>query len=122
MLKNLHKFYNRKDIPCVNLIRNTYYQEGSLPGNQIEGYFWWTSHLKLLDKFKGIGRCQIGDGKSVLLWIDLWNDDCLLIKFPHLASFAKRKYISVFETVNTKFLKIYSICQCQQKLSQNLKL
>jgi hypothetical protein len=39
MLKNLHKFYNRKDIPWVNLIRNTYYQEGSLLGNQIEGSF-----------------------------------------------------------------------------------
>jgi hypothetical protein len=102
----LHKFFNRKDIPWVNLIWNSYYQEGSLPGSHTEGSFWWKSHLKLLDNFKGIGRCQIGDGKSALLWTDLWNDDYLVIKFPHLASFAKKKIkdIVVFDTVNTEFL------------------
>jgi hypothetical protein len=101
MLKNLHKFFNRQDIPWVNLIWNSYYHEGSLPAKQNDGSFWWKSHLKLLDTFKGIGRCQIGDGKTALLWTDLWSDDCLLIKFPHLASFPKRKDIFVYDTVNT---------------------
>jgi hypothetical protein len=109
MLKNLHKFYNRHDIPWVNLIRNTYYRDGSLPGNHSEGSFWWKSHLKLLDKFKGIGRCNIGDGRSVVLWTDRWYDDCLIKKFPHLASYAQKKDILVFETVNTEFWKIYLI-------------
>jgi hypothetical protein len=62
------------------------------------------SHLKLPNLFKGIAKCQIGDGKSALLSTDLWNDECLLIKFPHLASFAK-KDILVFETMNTEFLE-----------------
>jgi hypothetical protein len=83
MLKNLHKFYNRIDIPWVNLIWDTYYQHGSLPGQQLEGSFWWKSHLKLLDKFKGLGQCNIGDGRSVYLWTDLWDEVCLLHKFPH---------------------------------------
>jgi hypothetical protein len=32
------------------------------------GSFWWKSQLKLLDKFKGIGRCNIGDGESSYFW------------------------------------------------------
>jgi hypothetical protein len=63
--------------------------------------FWWKSHLKLLDKFKGLGRCKIGDDKSALLWTDNWEEECLLHKLPHLASFAKRKDITVFEGINT---------------------
>jgi mannosylglycoprotein endo-beta-mannosidase len=39
MLKNLHKFFNRQDIPWVNLIWNSYYQDGSLPSNLNNGSF-----------------------------------------------------------------------------------
>lgn len=35
LLKNLHKFFNRHDIPWVNLIWNTYYANGLLPGNHM---------------------------------------------------------------------------------------
>jgi hypothetical protein len=41
LLKNLHKFYNRQDIPWVQLIWNSYYTNGAIPGNQLEGSFWW---------------------------------------------------------------------------------
>jgi hypothetical protein len=71
LLKNLHNFFNGLDIPWVNLIWNTYYSQGSLPGFQLEGSFWWKTHLKLLDKYKGMSRCLIGDGKSALFWTDL---------------------------------------------------
>ena len=33
LLKNLHKFYNRHNIPWVNLIWESYYSNDSLPGN-----------------------------------------------------------------------------------------
>jgi hypothetical protein len=59
MLKNLHKFFNRQDIPWVNLIWNSYYQEGSLPPNQNDGSFWWKSHLKLLDTFKELADAKL---------------------------------------------------------------
>jgi hypothetical protein len=90
MSKNLHKFYNRLDVPWVQLIWNSYYQDGSLPGAHSEDSFWWKSHLKLLDRFKGIGRCNIGDGKSALFWTDLWSDNCLIHEYPHLVTFAKK--------------------------------
>jgi hypothetical protein len=31
LIKNLHKFYNRLDIPWVNLIWDSYYSNNSLP-------------------------------------------------------------------------------------------
>jgi hypothetical protein len=67
--------------------------------------FWWKAHLKLLDKFKGISRCNIGDRKSAYLWIDLWKDNCLFQKFPHLVSFAKKMDITVHEVMQTEFLE-----------------
>jgi hypothetical protein len=59
LIKNFHKFFNKMDIPWVNLICN-----GALPGNRSEGSFWSKAHLKLIDLYKGMGKCKIGDGKS----------------------------------------------------------
>jgi hypothetical protein len=45
--------------------------------------------------FRGIASCRVGDGSTVLLWSDVWNDHLLQNKFPKLYSFAKNKEISV---------------------------
>jgi hypothetical protein len=39
LLKFLSKFYNKADIPWVNLVWNNYYQNGKLPGQQKKGSF-----------------------------------------------------------------------------------
>jgi len=67
LLKFLHKFYNREDIPWVNLIWEIYYQNGKLPTDTGKGSFWWKDCLKLLDKFKGMAKVTVSDGKSCLL-------------------------------------------------------
>jgi hypothetical protein len=95
LLKNLHKIFNRLDIPWVKLIWNTYYNQDKLPSFHLEGSFWWKTHLELLDKYKGMSRSLIGDGKSTLFWTNLWNDTCLHQKFPHLVSFARKTSLSV---------------------------
>ena len=77
LLKNLHKIYNRMDVPWVNLIWNSYYSDGVLPGQQLEGSFWWKAHLRLIDSYKGMAKCNLGDGKSVYFWTDIWNENCL---------------------------------------------
>lgn len=38
--KNLHKFYNRHEVPWVKLIWETYYQGNHLPGDELVGSFW----------------------------------------------------------------------------------
>jgi hypothetical protein len=103
LLKNVHKLFNREDTPWVNLIWNSYYASGAVPGQRLVGSFWWRAHLKLLDSYKALARCNIGDGKSVFFWGDLWNDQCLHQKFPHLITFAKKTNISVNEAVLTEY-------------------
>jgi hypothetical protein len=105
LLKNLDKFFNNLDIPWVNLIRDTYYDEDNPPGIKIEGSFWWKSHLKLFDTYKALARCNLGNGKTALFWTDLWGDSCLHQKFPHLLSFAKKTDISVSKVLQMEFLQ-----------------
>jgi hypothetical protein len=105
LLKNLHKFYNKHDIPWVNLVWNSYYSNGNLPGRRFEGSFWWKAHLKLIDTYKAMARCNIGDGKSAMFWTDLWENECLHHKFPHLVTFAKGTNDSVHDFLHQDYLQ-----------------
>lgn len=84
LVKHLHKFFNREDIPWVSLVWEKYYDSGKLPGNTKKGSFWWRDIVKLLDKFKGMARVEVKDGRSCQLWEDLWDDNLLKHKFPEL--------------------------------------
>ena len=76
LLKNLHKFYNKLDIPWVNLVWEKHYRNGKLPSHIKKGSFWWRDNLKLLDSFKGMAMVNIQNGSSYLFWSDLWGDRC----------------------------------------------
>ena len=104
LLKNLHKYFNKHDTPWVQLIWNTYYNEGALP-RKLEGSFWWKTHIKLLDSYKGLAKCNIGDGKSVFLWTDLWHNSCLYQRMPHLVTYAKKYDTTVHDVVNQEALE-----------------
>jgi len=82
LIKHLHKFFNKEDIPWVSLIWEKYYSSRRLPGTSKKGSFWWRDILKLLDKFKGMARVEINNGKSCFLWEDLWGNEILMHKFP----------------------------------------
>jgi len=41
LLKNLHKFFNKADIPWVHLIWEKYYRNGKLSNHVKKGSFWW---------------------------------------------------------------------------------
>jgi hypothetical protein len=103
MLKNLHKFFNNHDIPWVHLVRESYYSNGNLPTNNLGHSFWWRSHLKLLDIYKAMARCNIGNGKTVNFWTDLWEDSFLHQKFPHLVTYAKHTDWSVDRVIHTEY-------------------
>jgi hypothetical protein len=68
LLKHLHTFYNKDDLPWVNLIWANYYRNGSTPGQIRRGSFWWESIVKLLDMFKGISQAEAGIGETILFW------------------------------------------------------
>lgn len=41
LLKQLFKFYNRLDVPWVNLVWNTYYNHNVPHASEPRGSFWW---------------------------------------------------------------------------------
>ena len=90
LLKHLHKFFNKADVPWVHLIWEKYYSNGKLPNHTKKGSFWWHDILKLLDKFKGLASAVIGNGASCLHWDDCWNGQSLKLEFPKLHSFVGR--------------------------------
>ena len=82
LMKNLHKFYNKHDIPWVNLIWEAHYNEDKLPGDELVGSFWWKANLQLVQQFKGLARCNLGDGRSAFFWFDLCLSNYCNISSP----------------------------------------
>jgi hypothetical protein len=69
LLKHLDKFYNKKYIPWVKLIWDTYYLSGEVShASSPKGSFWWKDILKLCDIFRGIASCKVGSGDTILFW------------------------------------------------------
>lgn len=73
LIKNLHKFYNRHPIPWVTL-RSSYYVDKVPHALYLKGSFWWRDVLQFVDIFRGLSQCTVGDGKTCLFWVDLWNN------------------------------------------------
>jgi hypothetical protein len=70
LLKHLDMFYNKEDIPWVNLIWNTYYANGEVShATNDKGSFWWRDILKLADLFRGVASCKVGDSTTVLFLV-----------------------------------------------------
>lgn len=70
-LNQLHKFFNRVEVPWVKLVWDAYY------GNKIPhvsdacGSFWWRDVFQLSPIYRGITRVDVGDGSTILFWKDL---------------------------------------------------
>ena len=84
LLKHLHKFFNRADVPWVRLIWEVHYGNGKLPNSKKVGSFWWRDIVKLLDSFKGMAVVELKDGASCLFWDIFGATECL--KFSSLSS------------------------------------
>lgn len=65
LLKQLHKCYNKVDIPWVTLVWRKYYEE-KVPHECRElGSFWWHDVMRLNTIYRGFARCTLGDGSTV---------------------------------------------------------
>ena len=123
LLKNLHKFYNKADLPWVHLIWNQYYPQDRLPiTGARRGSFWWRDSY-ICWKLTKAWPPQLLEMVILhsLLWLDVWDNHFLSVQWPHLFSFARNKYITVYQS----FLnfsaqeqpKSFSIFLCLKKLS-----
>lgn len=66
LLKNLHKFFNKMDLPWVSLIWEKHHKHGKLPSHIKKGSFWWRDNLKLMNKFKNFTMVTIESGQTCL--------------------------------------------------------
>lgn len=98
-MKNLHMFYNKKDLPWVRLIWSSYYQNEVPHATKEIGSFWWKDIMRLNIILRGIAQCKVPKGDSTLFWLDNWDGNNLAHSNSMLYSFAKDMKISVEEFV-----------------------
>ena len=65
LMKQLHKFYNKEDIPWVKQIWFKHYTRKVPHASAEVGSFWWKDILRLNVLYRGIAKCQVGDGTTV---------------------------------------------------------
>jgi hypothetical protein len=98
LLKHLHKFFNREDLPWVNLVWN-YYPEGVPHASKLCGSFWWRDVMKLSELYRSVTSVNIKDGITTLFWADKWNGVCPQERFPRLYSYTVNQTLSVKEAL-----------------------
>ena len=105
LLKHASNFLNRKDLPWVSLIWDSYYHDGMPQGTTSCGSFWWKDICKVLQNFRDCSWVQVNAGDTALFWSDNWNlgneVSSLQSRFPRLFSFAKDPWISVKAIFNS---------------------
>jgi hypothetical protein len=100
LLKQLHKFYCKVDIPWVKLVWSLYSPD-SPPHTQIKrGSFWWRDVFGLINTYRSVSSVVIGDGTSTNFWKDFWNSKkgsemLLCNEYPRLFSYSLNEDISV---------------------------
>jgi hypothetical protein len=56
--------------------------------SELCGSFWRKVIMILSHIYRGIERCNVGKGDTVLFWKDLWEDQVMTDQCPHLHSFS----------------------------------
>jgi hypothetical protein len=102
LLKNLHKFFNKTEIPWVQLVWEKYYPNGKLPNHTLKGSFWWRDILRLLDRFKSFSSVSVHKGDTCFLWHDQWGGSIHSQALPELFSFSRSKLFSIAKASATE--------------------
>jgi hypothetical protein len=102
----MDKFFNRVNVPWVQLVWDKYYSDGKLPylASNLRVSFWWRDLLKLLDSYKGLAMVSVQNGTSCFFWLDLWNGQVLQQIFPELFSNCRDDKVSVQTVKSTAAL------------------
>jgi hypothetical protein len=102
LLKQLHKFYRKADVPWVNLVWSLYSTDAAPHAQSKRGSFWWRDVFSLVEIYRSITSSKIGAGDSVLFWKDYWHDNHLLCDtFPRLFSYTLNQDVTVAEMVRS---------------------
>jgi hypothetical protein len=102
-MKNLYKFFNKRNIPWVNIIWSSHYRNGGIPFSRKVGSFWWRDVLKTMITYKGFFRVVVEDGQSTQLWFDQWDNIIPAIAYPEFFSFVTNKDITVRQVKDVEY-------------------
>jgi hypothetical protein len=106
LIKFLDKFYNKQDLPWVNLVWDAYYQEKVPHAENICGSFWWKDVIKQVDNSRGVAKVQHGRGDTLLFWSDNWeienSSQPMCRRFPRLYSFVINENCSVVQVYQSQ--------------------
>lgn len=107
LLKYLHKFYNKLDLPWVSLTWQSLYSNGTPPHERKGvGSFWWRDIMSLSKKYFMIASCQVQKGDSISFWNDLWDIGVPKWKYQQLCSFSRSQTLSVKQFFDGHWKKI----------------
>lgn len=86
LLKYLHKFYNKHNLPWVKLTwKHLYRNQNKCPHElRPRGSFQWRRIIKLVVKYFMMAASNVHEGTTVSFWNDLWNFGVLKTMHPHL--------------------------------------
>jgi hypothetical protein len=96
LLKQLDKFYCKKNIQWVALIWQKYYSNTAPHLTREKGSFWWKDIFRLHTQYRGVAICNPNQGDTISFWDDIINGVLHSEKFPHLLHFARDPTISLF--------------------------
>lgn len=83
LLKFMHKFYNKVNLPWVQLTWKCLYRNGAPPHvRRNVGSFWWRDVMSLSQYFFKLATCVASQGDIVAFWNDLWDLGGLKWHFP----------------------------------------
>jgi hypothetical protein len=123
LIKHLHKFYNKEDVPWVHLVWHIHFATGQIPHASPEkGSFWFRDVMKFASHFRGITSAKVGLEDTVLLWENVWNGHSLANELPRLHLYARNKKISLAQFMSNQdtYLNFHTLIssQAEQKLQQ----
>ena len=104
-LKFLHKFYNKLDIPWVQLTWDSYYAQKIPHACDQVGSFWCKDMLKLTPPFRGVSKGNIFCGTTALFWKDLWAGQIIQDSHPRAFSHSLDEDVSVKDFLGSTSLR-----------------
>lgn len=119
LMKMLYKFFNKQDLPWVQLIWDNRYKNGMLPPGGWKGSFRWIDILKTLPAFIEIAKIKTGNGSIVRLWQDKWSNTTILLRYLELFFYAINKDIIRRQAKMIPLIELYSIYHVCRSLLPN---
>jgi hypothetical protein len=82
LVKFLHKFYNKVELPWVQLTWKAFYSHHIPPHHRKQVESFWRDVMSLSDNYLMMAACSANMGDTIYFLRDTWNPGVLQWKFP----------------------------------------